>query len=219
MKQYRRWLIFGILGIVVLVGLGLLWIQLDCGIAPPQDPPQPTLETMDLRAQKESIEQTLREAPWQGLRFLPQEQEWRFYGWTAETRRVQLNGTFDLIKVYYLQAGGDLAFTWAATGIEVPGQGYQSAALSAVRPGQVVALRLFGKHVGLWGVDWSACDSEYCRLANTVDTLLILDDQGTGLSNGFIRYGWEPPAYPLYGFLCWSIEPWNEPPAQVSARP
>ena len=38
-----------------------------------------------------------------------------------------------------------------------------------------------------------------------IDTMLVLDDQGTGLSNGFIRYGWEPPTYPYYGFLCWLI--------------
>jgi hypothetical protein len=49
-----------------------------------------------------------------------------------------------------------------------------------------------------------------------IDSMLILDDQGTGLSNGFIKYGWEPPTYPLYGFLVWSIEPASEAPALVS---
>ena len=33
----------------------------------------------------------------------------------------------------------------------------------------------------------------------------MLDDQGTGVSNGFFRNGWEPPTYPYYGFLCWQI--------------
>jgi hypothetical protein len=101
--------------------------------------------------------------------------------------------------------------------VEIPGH-ITNLPLSTVQPGQIVAVRLFGKHVGQWGVDWSDCDSEYCRLANTIDTMLILDDQGTGLSNGFIRYGWEPPTYPMYGFLCWSIEPAVEHPVQASTR-
>ena len=38
-----------------------------------------------------------------------------------------------------------------------------------------------------------------------IDIMLVLDDQGTRVSNGFIRYGWAPPTYPYYGFLCWQI--------------
>jgi len=38
-----------------------------------------------------------------------------------------------------------------------------------------------------------------------IDIMLVLDDQGTGVSNGFIRNGWEPLTYPYYGFLCWQI--------------
>ena len=45
------------------------------------------------------------------------------------------------------------------------------------------------------------------RIAEMIDTMIVLDDVGTGLSNGFIRYGWEPPTYPMYGFLCWQIIP------------
>ena len=33
----------------------------------------------------------------------------------------------------------------------------------------------------------------------------MLDDQGTGVSNGFIRNGWEPPTYPYNGFQFWQI--------------
>jgi len=36
-------------------------------------------------------------------------------------------------------------------------------------------------------------------------TLLVLDDQGTGVSKGFIRNGWEPPTYPYNGLLFWQI--------------
>jgi len=36
-------------------------------------------------------------------------------------------------------------------------------------------------------------------------TLLVLDDQGIGVFNGFIRNSWEPPTYPYYDFLCWQI--------------
>lgn len=38
-----------------------------------------------------------------------------------------------------------------------------------------------------------------------IDTILTLDDKGTGITNGFIREGWQPPTYPMYGFLCWQV--------------
>lgn len=218
MKRFHRWLIAIILIACSLACLAFLFVNVNRGIMLPQATAEPTLETVSLRSQEIKISKELLGAPWQGLRFLPTEQEWRFYGWTGETRQIKFMTTFDLIKVYYLQADGDLTFTWVTTGVEIPGEGYQSAALSTVQPGQIVAVRLFGKHVGQWGVDWSGCDSEYCRLANTIDTMLILDDKGTGLSNGFIRHGWEPPTYPMYGFLCWSIEPAVEHPVQASTR-
>jgi hypothetical protein len=40
------------------------------------------------------------------------------------------------------------------------------------------------------------------HLAQMLDTMIVLNDVGTGLTNGFIRYGWEPPTYPKYGFFC-----------------
>lgn len=217
MKRFRRWFIIAILIVCSLACLAFLFVNVNRGITLPQPTTTPTAETLDLRGQTEMISKELLAAPWQGLRFLPKEKEWRFYGWTGETNQVEINATYDLIKVYYLQADGDLTFTWAAIGIETPRKGYQSVALSKVVPGQLVAVRLFGKHVSQWGVDWSDCDSEYCHLAGMIDTMLILDDQGTGLSNGFIKYGWEPPTYPMYGFLCWTIDPMTEHPLQVSS--
>lgn len=218
MKKIRRWLIPILLIACSMACLVFLFINVNRGIMLPQETPVPTPEIADPRGQADKISKELLGSPWQGLRFLPTEKEWRFYGWTGETGQVKLNATYDLIKVYYLQADGDLTFTWVATGVEIPGEGYHSVALATVHPGQIVAVRLFGQHVGQWGVDWSDCDSEYCHLASMVDTMLILDDQGTGLSNGFIRYGWEPPTYPMYGFLCWMIDPMSEHSTQVSSR-
>ena len=217
MKRIRRWLIPIFLIAFSLGCLAFLFVNVNRGITLPQQTLTPTAETVDLRSQTERISKELLAAPWQGLRFLPKEKEWRFYGWTGETSQIEINAAYDLIKVYYLQADGDLTFTWVAIGIEILGKGYQSVALSAVHPEQLVAVRLFGKHVGQWGVDWTDCDSEYCSLASMIDTMLILDDQGTGLSNGFIQYGWEPPTYPMYGFLCWTIDPMTERPLQVSS--
>ena len=51
-----------------------------------------------------------------------------------------------------------------------------------------------------------------------IDTTLILDDQGTGITNGFIRFGWQPPSYPMYGFLVWQIRPYNEKRIQQSTK-
>jgi hypothetical protein len=218
MKRIRRWLIPILLIAFSLGCLAFLFVNVNRGITLPQQTITPTPETVDLLGQTERISKELLGAPWQGLRFLPKEKEWRFYGWTGETNQVELNATYDLIKVYYLQADGDLTFTWVVIGIEIPGQGYQSTSFSAVQPGQLVAVRLYGKHVSQWGVNWSDCDSEYCHLASMIDTMLILDDQGTGLSNGFIRFGWEPPTYPMYGFLCWTIDPMIEHPQQVLTR-
>lgn len=216
MKKIGRWLLLSFLIALSLACLVFLFINVNRGIVIPQGTPVPDTEAVDVHGQDAAIAQHLKDAPWQGLRFLTKEQEWRFYGWTGELRQVKYSVPFDLIKVYYLEADGGLAYTWVATGADIPGEGYHNAALSPVHPGQLVAVRLFGKHVGQWGVDWNDCNSEYCHLAAMIDSMLILDDQGTGLSNGFIKYGWEPPTYPLYGFLVWSIEPASEAPALAS---
>lgn len=147
----------------------------------------------------------LREAPWQGLRYLSEKNEWRFYALAGETRQVDLIVPFDLIKVYYLEADGNLDFTWVNTGLAIPGQNYYSTTSGDIQADNLVEVVLTGDHVTRSGVRWDLCMSEYCGLAETIDTILILDDKGTGITNGFIRYGWEPPAYPYYGFLCWDI--------------
>lgn len=217
MKRFWRWLIISFVIALTLACLAFLFVNVNRGIVIPQETPVSPVDVVDLHNQEVAIARQLKSAPWQGLRFLPNEKEWRFYGWTGETRHLKYNAPFDLIKVYYLEADGDLIFTWVTTGVEIPGEGYHQAALSPVVPDQLVAVRLFGKHVGQWGVDWDACGTEYCRLAAVVDTMLILDDKGTGVSNGFIKYGWEPPTYPLYGFLAWSVEPAAEGSAVVAS--
>lgn len=216
MKRFWRWLIISFVIALTLACLAFLFVNVNRGIVIPQETHVSPVDVVDLHNQEAEIARQLKSAPWQGLRFLPDEKEWRFYGWTGETRHVKYNAPFDLIKVYFLDSDGDLVFTWVTTGVEIPGEGYHKAMLSPVVPGQLVAVRLFGKHVGQWGVDWDACGTEYCRLAAVVDTMLILDDKGTGVSNGFIKYGWEPPTYPLYGFLAWSVEPAAEGSAVVA---
>ena len=38
-----------------------------------------------------------------------------------------------------------------------------------------------------------------------IDIMVVLNDQGSGVSNGFIRNSWELPTYPYNGFRCWQI--------------
>ena len=76
----------------------------------------------------------------------------------------------------------------------------------------MIGVQLKGDYVTQNGVYWEDCESDYCHLAQMIDTMIVLDDVGTGLTNGFIRYGWEPPTYPMYGFLCWQIISTNDDP-------
>jgi hypothetical protein len=125
---------------------------------------------------------------------------------------------FDLVHVYYLQADGNLSDTWAVEGVDIPGQGYFRAASGPIQEGDLIEVSVSGDYVYQTGVDWELCKSEYCHLAQIIDTTLILDDQGTGITNGFIRSGWQPPSYPLYGFLVWQIRPYNGDRVQVSTK-
>jgi hypothetical protein len=135
------------------------------------------------------------------------EKEWRFYAVAGETRHIELNYAFDVLKAYYLQANGEVAFTWAAIGVTSPQSGYLSFITMPVKSGDLISVSLKGDFVNTYGVTWEDCATEICDISRMVDTMLILDDKGTGISNGFIRFGWEPPTYPLYGFLCWQISP------------
>lgn len=218
MRKVWRWLILSGMVALSMACAVFLFDNVNRGLILPQETPEIPVGPLNLRGEEASIIHALRTAPWQGLRFLPKEKEWRFYGWTGETRQIKLSVAFDLIKVYYLEEDGDLTFTWVTTGVDIPGKGYVQAALSPVRTGELVAVRLFGKHVGQWGVDWDDCEGENCGLAEMIDTMLVLDDKGTGVTNGFIKYGWEPPTYPMYGFLWWSIEPLDDRPIRVSER-
>ncbi len=153
------------------------------------------------------ILEQLQAAPWQGLRYLKEERTWRFYGVAGESRQIDLIYPITLIKVFYLGLHDEIGFTWVASAVEFPNQKVVSLAHGSLVEGQLVAVQVSGAYVGPDGVDWQACDSDYCRLAEQIDTILVLDDQGTCISNGFIRYGWAPPTYPTYGFLCWQLEP------------
>jgi hypothetical protein len=161
----------------------------------------------DIPAKNRERVKKLRQAPWQGLRYLRDERTWRFYALTGETGKINLLQPMSLIKVFYLESDGNLAFTWAATEIRFQGRSAYRLAKEPLQEGQLVAIQLQGDIVNPNGVDWEDCKLEYCRIAQSIDTLLVLDDKGTGISNGFIRYGWAPPTYPLYGFLLWQIYP------------
>jgi len=200
-----------LLGISLMMGCFVVFLATaNRGITVPKPTPEITEETLDIRAENQEIAAKLREAPWQGLRYLPAQREWRFYGIAGQERRIDLIVPFDLVKVYFLQADGDLTYTWAAVGVEIPGEGYYTSASSPIQSGDLVEVVVGGDYVTQYGVEWDQCDTEYCHLAQMIDTTLILDDKGTGLTNGFIRYGWEPPAHPMYGFLCWQIRLYND---------
>jgi hypothetical protein len=201
--------IFGYLAFVLFV--------VHLGRATPENPKPTSPDQVDVRSDEKAMETQLRAAPWQGLRFLSKEREWRFYAVAGEQRQVDLILPFDLVKVFYLEEDGELSFTWAALGAEIPGQGYVSASSGLIQPGDLVEVALNGDYVTPNGVNWEDCKSEYCHEAHMIDTILILDDKGTGITNGFIRYGWEPPTYPMYGFLCWQVR-LVKPDQMLSAR-
>lgn len=197
-----------LVGVSLLILLGCIafaLVVINTGITVPQDPKSTSSEPVDVRGKERAMVAQLRTAPWQGLRFLSNEHEWRFYAVAGEQRQIDLVDPFDLIKAYFLQADGELSFTWAALGFKIPGQEYVSVSDANIQPGDLIEVVIKGDYVTQNGVYWEDCDSDYCHLAQMIDTILILDDRGTGITNGFIRYGWQPPASPMYGFLCWQV--------------
>ena len=196
----------------IIIGLSQLY-----RLAPVDPVPTPIEVADDLLQGNEKIDNELRNAPWQGLRYINEQKEWRFYGVAGETRQIDLIDPISLVKVYFLESDGDISYTWVTTEIQFPGKPVFKTATDAIQEGQLVAVQLKGEYVNQNGVFWEDCDSDYCHLAQMIDTILVLDDQGTGISNGFIRYGWEPPTYPMYGFLCWQIEPAEFPQMLVSS--
>jgi hypothetical protein len=196
----------------IIIGLSRLY-----RLAPVDPVPTPIEVANDLLRDNQKIDNQLRNAPWQGLRYIKEQKEWRFYGVAGETKQIDLIDPISLVEVYFLESDGDISYTWVTTEIQFPGKPVFKTATVAIQKGQLVAVQLKGEYVNQNGVFWEACDSEYCHLAQMIDTILVLDDQGTGISNGFIRYGWEPPTYPMYGFLCWQIEPATSPQMLVSS--
>lgn len=218
MKRLVKILILILCGGVVLSCPVFTYLDINRGVQgqPPKlETPVPAIDVRQVELEKVK---KLREAPWQGLRFLPAEREWRFYGLAGEKSKVNLIAPFDLLHVSYLQADGSLSDTWAAEGVEIAGQGYYVAASGPIHEGDLIEVAVRGDYVYQTGVDWELCKSEYCHLAQMIDTTLIMDDQGTGITNGFIRFGWQPPSYPMYGFLVWQIRPYNEKRVQQSTK-
>lgn len=204
MKRFLKWT-FIVVFLIVVVGC-LVFVFENLNTHMKVDPaPSRVAYSEDVNGKNQEIESKLRNAPWQGLRSIREERTWRFYGVAGETKQIDFIQPFSLVKVYYLEADGDLSFTWAATEIQFAGKPAYSLTTQPIRERQLIAVQLRGDYVNQNGVFWEDCDSEYCHLAQMIDTMLMIDEQGTGLSNGFIRYGWEPPTYPYYGFLCWQI--------------
>ena len=210
-----------LVGVSLLILLGCIafaLVVINTGITVPQDPKSTSSEPVDVRGKERAMVAQLRTAPWQGLRFLSNEREWRFYAVAGEQRQIDLVEPFDLIKAYFLQADGELSFTWAALGFKIPGQEYVSVSDANIQPGDLIEVVIKGDYVTQNGVYWEDCDSDYCHLAQMIDTILILDDRGTGITNGFIRYGWQPPASPMYGFLCWKFMRFGMKPCWLLGR-
>jgi hypothetical protein len=113
------------------------------------DAPVPAVDVR--QAEHEKVEK-LRSAPWQGLRFLPDAREWRFYAVAGEKRKINLVAPFDLVRVYFLQADGHLSSTWVAEGVEIAGQGYYTAASAPVTEGDLVEVAVTGDYVYQTGV-------------------------------------------------------------------
>jgi hypothetical protein len=205
MKLLKR-IILGIVCVLAFFSyLAFVHYVVHAGKTIPERADPTPVDQVDVRSDHQAKRAQLIAAPWQGLRFLSTEREWRFYAVAGEKRTVDLMVPFDLVQVFYLGENGVLSFTWAALGAEIPGQGYVSAYNGPIQPGNLVEVALSGDYVTQNGVYWEDCKSEYCHLAEKIDTILVLDDKSTGITNGFIRYGWEPPTYPMYGFLCWQV--------------
>lgn len=218
MKRLVKILIWILCGGAVLACPVFTYLDINRG-SQMQPPKTATpIPAVDVRQADQETMRKLHAAPWQGLRFLPSQREWRFYAVAGEKRKVNLIEPFDLVRVFFLQADGDLSQTWAVEGVEITGQGYYPAASGPLKEGDLIEVAVSGNYVFQTGVDWEMCKSEYCHLAQLIDTTLILDDQGTGITNGFIRYGWEPPSHPMYGFLVWQIRPYNEDRVQRSKK-
>jgi len=205
MNRMLKWILLVVV-LILAVGCSAFFLVNLHALMRVAPTPIKTNYSEDVNRTNQEIESKLRNAPWQGLRYIREERTWRFYGVAGETQQIDLIQPMSLVKVYYLEANGKLNFTWAATEIRFAGEPVFSLAAQPIREGQLIAVQLKGDYVTESGVYWEDCDSEYCHLAQMIDTLLVLDDQGTGISNGFIRHGWEPPTYPYYGFLCWQIE-------------
>jgi len=204
MNRFLKWILIVVFLLVVIGCLVFVFMNLNASMK--KDPTPIKVEVSeDVNRAKQVLEDNLRNAPWQGLRFIRDERTWRFYGVAGETKQIDFIQPFSLVKVYYLEADGDLSFTWAATEIQFVGKPAYFLTSQSIREGQLIGVQLKGDYVTQNGVFWEDCDSDYCHLAQMIDTMLVLDDQETGLSNAFIRNGWKPPTYPYYGFLCWQI--------------
>ena len=116
MSVQRKRILFLIMAVLLgsLVGTGIYFYS----HTHVNSSPLQTQGSVDLLAQQKTMQTYLHDAPWVGLRYLPELKEWRFYALTGESRQIELVHSFDLVKLYYLRADGGLSFTWAATSVD-----------------------------------------------------------------------------------------------------
>jgi hypothetical protein len=138
MNRFLKWILIVVFLLVVVGCLVFVFVNLNASMK--VDPTPIKVEVSeDVNRTKQELEDKLRNAPWQGLRFIREERTWRFYGVAGETKQIDFIQPFSLDKVYYLEADGDLSFTWAATEIHFAGKPAYSLTSQPIRENQLMA--------------------------------------------------------------------------------
>ncbi len=135
---------------------------------------------------------------------------WGFYGLVTATCTIPwMRSTFDLIEVTFWDMGRVMSL-WVAIGTVLWNQEYlptgsdhadQVLTVRIYQPGTHVYVYLQGPHVFADQIDWSFCDTTFCRIAAQID------QQAWAGSNQLIEGSYPSKNYPLYGFLFWQVMP------------
>jgi len=133
---------------------------------------------------------------------------WGFYGLVTATCTIPwMWSSFNLVEVTFWDLGRVVSL-WVAVGTVLWNQEYlptgpddydQLLAMRIYQPGSHVYVFLQGPHVFDDRVDWSYCDTTFCRVAAQID------QQAWVGSNQLIVGSYPSKNYPLYGFLFWHV--------------
>ena len=107
MKLMKRILLVGGCVLALFGYLAFVQYVIHAGKAIPENIKPASADQVDVRSTEQAMEMQLRAAPWQGLRFLSKEGEWRFYAVAGEQRQVDLIVPFNLVKIFYLEEDGN----------------------------------------------------------------------------------------------------------------